>query len=61
MQNQSQEKSLASEIELCNRRQHDYDGIEAPLWLHMLGYADWEAEKVLIQRENFTQTDHESL
>lgn len=45
------EEDLESDEQRIERLQHSYDGIEAPLWLHMLGYADWEAEKYLLRKE----------
>ena len=56
--NQLRERNLESEIALINKRQRDYEGIEGPLWLHMLGYADWEVEKRLLIKERETNENH---
>ena len=48
----AEELRVRAELERCNREQREIAEMrEKPLWLLMLGHADWEAEKELIQRE----------
>lgn len=44
-----------AELERCNQEQREIAEMrEKPLWLLMLGHADWEAEKELIQGDEAT-------
>jgi hypothetical protein len=48
----AEELRVRAELERCNQEQREIAGMgEKPLWLLMLGHADWEAEKELIRRE----------
>jgi len=40
-----------TELEKIEKLQNSWGVVDAPLWLHMLGYADCEAEKVLLKKE----------
>ena len=43
-----------TEIERCEAEQRRIESEgPGPLWLWVLGWADWEAEKELIRREKF--------
>jgi hypothetical protein len=43
----------SSDLARCAAEQREIEAMRnQPLWLLMLGHADWEAEKELIRREN---------
>ena len=43
--------SMEAELARCESEQRDIESSCGPAWLKALGWADWEAEKELIRRE----------
>jgi hypothetical protein len=49
----AEEPSIGAELERCHQEQREIAEMgKKPLWILMLGHADWEAEKELIRREH---------
>jgi hypothetical protein len=42
---------MEAELDRCDREQADIETMDGPLWLKLLGWADWEVERELIRNE----------